>query len=209
MYTRIRAIERKAECMFIPARDQAGKLGPVIEGCISAFALWVEVVKTSKGKAADCWVTCVGRGEVEKGFSFLERFVMADAAAGRVKKSRAVEQDSERIARLKERLERTLREAAEIEVELSRVDGTIRGVSHYSVIEGRPHELGKQLSQTVQQQMSELAADLEATAKCPTCGARCPVDTTRRRLQSVDGVAYVTESRGYCLGCRRAFFPFP
>ena len=133
---------------------------------------------------------------------------MDDAAAGLVKKSRAVEQDSERIARLKERLERTLREAAEIEVELSRVDGTIRGVPHYSVIEGRAHELGKQLSQTVQQrQMNELAADQEATAKCPTCGTRCPVDTTRRRLQSVDGVAYVTESRSYCLGCRRAFFP--
>ena len=133
---------------------------------------------------------------------------MDDAAAGVTKKSLAVEKDGERIARLKERLERTLREAAEIEVELSRVDGTIRGVPHYSVIEGRAHELGKQLSRTVQQrQMNELAADQAATAKCPTCGARCPVDTTPRRLQSVDGATRVTESRGYCLGCRRAFFP--
>jgi hypothetical protein len=70
------------------------------------------------------------------------------------------------------------------------------------VIEERAHELGKQLSRTVQQrQMNELAADQEATAKCPKCGIRYPVDTTRR-LQSVDGVADVTEARGYCLGCR-------
>jgi hypothetical protein len=153
-------------------------------------------------------VNCVGLGEVENGFSLLGSLVMDDAAAGVVKESLAVEKDSERIARLRERLERTLREAAEIEVELSRADGTIRGVPHYSVIEGRAHELGKQLSRTVQQrQMNELAADQGATAKCPTCGARCPVDTTRRPLRSVDGAAQVTESRGYCLGCRRAFFP--
>ena len=36
-----------------------------------------------------CLVNCVGRREVEKGFSHLESFVMADAAAGRVKKSGA------------------------------------------------------------------------------------------------------------------------
>lgn len=133
---------------------------------------------------------------------------MDDAAAGVAKKTLAAEKDSERVARLRERLERTLREAAEIEVELSRADGTIRGVPRYSVIEGRSHELGKQLSRTVQQQqMNELAADQAATAKCPTCASWCPVETKRRPLQSVDGEAQVAESRGYCLGCRRAFFP--
>jgi DNA repair exonuclease SbcCD ATPase subunit len=134
--------------------------------------------------------------------------VMDDAAAGVAKESLAVEQDSARIARLRERLERTLREAAKIEVELSRADGTIRGVPRYSVIEGRAHELGKQLSRTVQQQqMNELAAEQAATAKCPTCNARCPLETRRRPLQSVDGEAEVADSRGYCPGCRRAFFP--
>ena len=138
------------------------------QACIAAFAWLVEAVKTSKGEAADWLVNCVGRGEAEKGFSLLESFVMDDAAAELVKTIRAVEQDSERIARLKERLERTPREAAEIEVELSRVDRTIRGISHYSVLEGRAQELGKQLSQTMQQrQMSALAADQEATAKLP------------------------------------------
>ncbi|MFO7906745.1 MAG: hypothetical protein ACQESR_31150 [Planctomycetota bacterium] len=113
-------------------------------------------------------------------------------------------------ARLRQRLERSLREAAEIEVEveLSRVDGSIRGVPHYSVIEGRAHELGKQLSRTVRQrQMNELAADQASRAKCPTCGARCEVRPRKRALQSVDGQAEVTDSQGYCTGCRRSFFP--
>jgi hypothetical protein len=133
---------------------------------------------------------------------------MDDAGGGIGKKSGGAAQDSARVAQLKERLERSLREAAEIEAELSRADGTIRGVPHYSVIEGRAHELGKQLSQAVQQrQMNELTANQATTAKCPTCGARCPVDTTRRPLQSVDGTTQVAETRGYCAGCRRAFFP--
>ena len=75
---------------------------------------------------------------------------MDDAAAEVVKKSSAVEKDLERSSRLSERLERALREAAETEMELSRVDGTIRGFPHDSAIEGRAHELGKQLSWTVQ-----------------------------------------------------------
>lgn len=133
---------------------------------------------------------------------------MDDAGNGIGKRSGGAEKDSERVAQLKVRLERSLREAAEIEAELSRADGTIRGVPHYSVIEGRAHELGKQLSQMVQQrQMNELAADQATTAKCPTCGARCPVETRRRPLQSVDGATEIAEARGYCLGCRRAFFP--
>jgi hypothetical protein len=39
--------------------------------------------------------------------------------------------DSARIAKLRGRLERALREAVEVEVELSRADGTIKGVPHY------------------------------------------------------------------------------
>lgn len=133
---------------------------------------------------------------------------MDDAAVGLAEKSRADGRDSERVAQLRERLERSLREAAEIEVELSRVDGSIRGVPHYSVIEGRAHALGKQLSRAVQQrQMSELAAAQATTAKCPTCGTRCDVRPQKRPLQSVDGAAEVADSQGYCTGCRRSFFP--
>jgi PHP family Zn ribbon phosphoesterase len=134
--------------------------------------------------------------------------IMEDAAVNGLEKSCAAEIDPERIARLKERLERSLREAAEIEVELSRADGAIRGVPHYSVIEGRAHELGKQLSRAVQQrQMNELVAAQSTKAKCPTCGEWCEVRVKKRRLQSVDGSAEVADAEGYCPGCRRAFFP--
>lgn len=133
---------------------------------------------------------------------------MEDAAVKMSEKSCADAKESERIARLKERLERALREAAEIEVELSRADGTIRGVPHYSVIEGRAHELGKQLSRAVQQrQMSELVAAQLMTAKCPTCSTRCDVRPQKRPLQSVDGAAEVADSQADCPVCRRSFFP--
>jgi hypothetical protein len=116
--------------------------------------------------------------------------------------------DSERAAMLKQRLERLLREAAQVEVELSRADGSIRGVPHYSVIENRAHELGKQLSRQVQQQqMNELAADHTKPAKCPDCGQRHETLTRSRRLRSIDGQTQVLEPRAYCPGCRRAFFP--
>lgn len=133
---------------------------------------------------------------------------MDDAAGALRKKSSVSDADFDRIAALQERLERSLREAAEIDVPLSRLDGTIRGTPHDSVIEGRAHEIGKRLGRTVQQrQMSELAAQQDATAKCPACGAPCDVTTTKRAVQSVDGMAELTESQGYCPGCRRAFFP--
>jgi DNA repair exonuclease SbcCD ATPase subunit len=116
--------------------------------------------------------------------------------------------DSERSERLKARLERLLREAAEVEVELSRADGSIKGVPHYSVIEGRAHVLGKQLSREVQQrQMSELAASQSLTAKCPGCGTRCRLEATVREVNSVDGRAELQELAGYCPCCRRSFFP--
>lgn len=124
------------------------------------------------------------------------------------KKDPAENLNSERIAQLRERLERSLREAAEIEVELSKADGTIREVPHYSVIEGRAHELGKQLSREVQQQqMKELTASHASTAKCPTCGTRCPVTLRQRSLKSVDGETELLEAVCDCPGCRRAFFP--
>ena len=43
---------------------------------------------------------------------------------------------------LKEKLDQFLREAAEVSVALNRVEGTIMGVPHYSIIETRAYELG-------------------------------------------------------------------
>jgi DNA-directed RNA polymerase subunit RPC12/RpoP len=119
------------------------------------------------------------------------------------------EVDSEKgTANLKERLERLLREAAEVEVELSRADGTIKGVPHYSQIEGRAHELGKRLSRQVQQrQMSELAASQAETAKCPECGTLVRLQLRQRDVKSVDGDATLQELVGDCPRCRRSFFP--
>ena len=133
---------------------------------------------------------------------------MEDQGAPGREESCAAEKDFEATDRLKERLERLLREAAEVEVALSRADGTIRGIPHYSVIEGRAHELGKQLSREVQQrQMSELAASQAATAKCPACGAAARLESRRRDVKSVDGDAGLQELVGHCRHCRRDFFP--
>jgi hypothetical protein len=119
------------------------------------------------------------------------------------------EADSEkRTADLKERLERLLREAAEVEVELSRADGTIKGVPHYSLIEGRAHELGKRLSRQVQQrQMSELAASQAETARCPGCGTLVRLQPRQRDVKSVDGETTLQELVGDCPRCRKSFFP--
>lgn len=113
-----------------------------------------------------------------------------------------------RNAHLKDRLERLLREAAEVEVELSRADGTIKGVPHYSLIEGRAHELGKRLSRQVQQrQMSELAASQAETARCPGCGTLVRLQPRQRDVKSVDGEATLQELVGDCPHCRKSFFP--
>jgi hypothetical protein len=133
---------------------------------------------------------------------------MEDLKATGREKSFSAAADCERTSRLKERLERLLREAAEVEVELSRADGTIRGVPHYSVIEGRAHELGKRLSRAVQQrQMGELAASQAVTAKCPGCGAVVRLETRQREVKSVDGDAALQELAGECRHCRKHFFP--
>jgi predicted nucleic acid-binding Zn-ribbon protein len=115
---------------------------------------------------------------------------------------------AEKAAHLKDRLERLLREAAEVEVELSRADGTIKGVPHYSRIEGRAHELGKRLSREVQQrQMSELAASQTETARCPGCGMLVGLQPRQRTVKSVDGDTTLPELVGDCPRCRKSFFP--
>jgi hypothetical protein len=110
-------------------------------------------------------------------------------------------------AALEARLERLFREAAQVEVELSRVSGAISGIPHYSVIEGRAHELGKRLSRQIQQQqMNELAVGVQ-TSCCPTCNTRCQVEHVKRRVKTIDGETKLQELRGHCPRCRRDFFP--
>ena len=111
-------------------------------------------------------------------------------------------------ATLKERLDQLLLEAAEVSVALDRSDGTIVGVPHYSIIEARAHELGRQLSRQIQaRQMGQIAARAAPSARCPGCGARCETVGKRRRVTSVDGPLTVEEPVGHCPACRRDFFP--
>lgn len=113
-----------------------------------------------------------------------------------------------RQAALEVRLDQLFQEAAQVEVELSRVEGAISGVPHYSVIEGRAHQLGKRLSRQVQkQQMNELAAVHAQTGCCPGCNTRCELESVKRSVKTMDGEAELQELRGHCPRCRRDFFP--
>lgn len=114
----------------------------------------------------------------------------------------------DREAAVAKKLQELLSEAADTAVELSRINGTIRGVPHYSVIELHAHELGKQLSRQIQQrQMNEVAADQLRQHRCPTCGTNCDVTASTREVGSIDGKVGFQEVEGYCGKCRRSFFP--
>jgi DNA repair exonuclease SbcCD ATPase subunit len=133
---------------------------------------------------------------------------MDDGVIGLLEKTSSLEADCLRAVRLQERLDGLLREAAEVQVQLSRADGSIEGIPHYSTIEGQAHELGRQLSREVQaRQMNELAALQPQTAKCPDCGTRCELHLHRRELNSIDGPLPLQEVAAHCLCCRRDFFP--
>ena len=133
---------------------------------------------------------------------------MDETSGSRAGKRSLEAADLARADALRERLDRLLHEAAEIEVELGRADGTIKGVPHYSLIEGRAHELGKKLSREVQRrQMNELAASHAATAKCPACSTPCSLRPKEREVKSVDGDTHFQELVGDCPRCRRSFFP--
>ncbi len=109
---------------------------------------------------------------------------------------------------LQKRLEDLLKEAAEVSVALDRANGTIRGVPHYSVIEGRAHELGQQLSRQIQErQMAEIVAAQVTKGTCPGCGRRRDLIPMKRPVTSVDGTVTLQELQGYCASCRKAFFP--
>lgn len=114
------------------------------------------------------------------------------------------------VIKLKEKLDQLLRQAAKVSVALDRVEGTIVGVPHYSVIEARAHDLGQQLSRRIQaQHMGDLATHAPASAKCPGCGTRCDTSRKNRQVRSVDGTLAVDEPVAHCPQCRRGFFPPP
>ena len=84
-------------------------------------------------------------------------------------------------------------------MELSRLDGTVAGVPHYSVIELHAHELGQQLSRQIQQrQRNEVAADELRQHPCPDCRTNCDVTANTREVGSIDGKLELQEIVGYC-----------
>jgi hypothetical protein len=109
---------------------------------------------------------------------------------------------------LQKKLHELLQDAAEVAVALDRADGTIVGIPHYSVIESRAHELGRELSRTVQaKHMGAMATPTTDAAKCPECGTRCEFIPKKRRLTSIDGPLSFDEPTCLCPRCRRGFFP--
>ena len=114
----------------------------------------------------------------------------------------------EQVAQLKEKLDRLLTEAAELQVELGQADGSVAGVCHFSVIEARAHELGRQLSRSVQQRQLQSWAFTEGQRmNCPTCGTSCELGVRERGIRSIDGPLPAREIVGHCPVCRRDFFP--
>ena len=162
-------------------------------GCMSAFAGYAHGSKSSIGEPGDSVLECGGRGALENGVPSRE---------GQIMDGTTIE--------LTEKLERLLREAAQVSVDLDRAKGTIVGVPHYSVIEARAHELGQQLSRQIQlRRMGEISAQASSSAKCPECGTRCELGRKKRRVTSIDGPLVVEEPVGHCPVCRRGFFPPP
>ena len=109
---------------------------------------------------------------------------------------------------LREKLDELLKQAAEVSVALDRADGTIQEVPHYSVIEQRAHQLGRQLSCRIQaEHMTELAAAQHPVGHCPTCHTRCELEPDDRTVSSIDGKVGLRELKGHCPRCRKSFFP--
>lgn len=109
---------------------------------------------------------------------------------------------------LQEKLTALLKETADVSVALDRLNGTIQGVPHYSVIELRAHELGRQLSRAIQQRhMAAVVNHQVGRARCPACGTEAELKPAERRAGSIDGPVDIAELKGYCRTCRRWFFP--
>jgi hypothetical protein len=109
--------------------------------------------------------------------------------------------------RLREKMDRQLRELAETAAALARVERP-GCMPHYSHIELAAHEVGRALSREVQtREARELVAESPQQATCPGCRRQCPVEGATRTIKSIDGPLELFEARAYCTRCRRAFFP--
>ncbi len=107
-----------------------------------------------------------------------------------------------------ERKKQLLRELAQIQVEELRDEGVFRKTPHYSTLESAASELGKLLSREAQLQAGrEVRAECCDEAVCPTCKARCQVETKSREVVSIDGPVTIDEAVAECSECRRSFFP--
>jgi hypothetical protein len=101
-----------------------------------------------------------------------------------------------------------LSELAELMIEEQVEQGVFLETPHYSVIERAAITLGRQLSREAQARATrEVAAACPPEAECPTCRTRCPVETVRREVTSMDGPVEMTETVASCRRCRRSFFP--
>ena len=97
---------------------------------------------------------------------------------------------------------------AEIQVEEQRARGMFNSVPHLTDVEEESVALGRLLSRlSLSRSVFEIAATGETHASCPSCAARCCLETTKRTVQSVSGEVELLEPMGYCPACRRAFFP--
>lgn len=109
---------------------------------------------------------------------------------------------------LRGKLDRLLKEAAEVSAELQKIDGTQAEVPHYSQIETAAHETGRRLSREIQQaRIREIAIANSSQTACPTCGDVHSVEHPKRTIQSIDGPVETMEPKAHCSRCRRDFFP--
>jgi hypothetical protein len=82
------------------------------------------------------------------------------------------------------------------------------GTPHYDQIELPAHRLGQRFSRMIQSERArEVAASGLQDAPCPDCGLKCPVQTNKREVHSMDGPLKIVETVAECRRCRRSFFP--
>jgi uncharacterized protein with PIN domain len=110
-------------------------------------------------------------------------------------------------AGLDEKLADLLKQAAEVASEIqAQKQGS--GTPHYDDIEIPAHEVGQQLSRMIQSARNDdVAVGHIADVDCPECGKSCPVKTSRREINSMDGPVELLENVAHCRQCRRSFFP--
>jgi len=109
---------------------------------------------------------------------------------------------------LAEEKSRLLQRLAEIAVEEQRERGVFARTPHLTELEDESLALGQLLSRlSLARSAAEVTATGDASAACPTCGARHPVAAKKRTIESLAGPIELVESVAHCPACRRDFFP--